>query len=70
MKLLRNRKLLKGSGITLTEDMSHARYNLHQKAVQKWGKQKTWFYNGEIWVKLRENKLQIKTEEDLNNMAQ
>ncbi|CAH1964598.1 unnamed protein product [Acanthoscelides obtectus] len=70
MKLLRNRKLLKGSGITLTEDMSPARYKLYQKAVQKWGKQKTWFYNGEIWVKLRDNKLQIKTEEDLNNMAQ
>ncbi|CAH1977338.1 unnamed protein product [Acanthoscelides obtectus] len=59
MKLLRNRKLLKGAGITLTEDMSPARCNLYQKAVQKWGKQKTGFYNGEIWVKLRENKLQI-----------
>ncbi|CAH1980556.1 unnamed protein product [Acanthoscelides obtectus] len=70
MKFLRNRKLLKGSGITLTEDMSPARYNLYQKTVQKWGKQNTWFYNGEIWLKLREKKLQIKTEEDLNNMAQ
>ncbi|CAH1962420.1 unnamed protein product [Acanthoscelides obtectus] len=43
MKLLRNRKLLKGSGIALTEDMSPARYNLYQNAVQKWGKRRSGF---------------------------
>nr|CAH7757823.1 unnamed protein product [Callosobruchus chinensis] len=56
LKLLQNRKLLKGSGLALTEVMTRSRHSLYQKAVQKWGKQKTWFYDGKIWINIRENK--------------
>nr|CAI5865259.1 unnamed protein product [Callosobruchus analis] len=69
LKLLRNRKLLKGSGLTLTEDMTPSRHSLCKKAVQEWGKLKTWFYDGKIWVKTRENKHEIKSEEDMNNLS-
>nr|CAI5841913.1 unnamed protein product [Callosobruchus analis] len=69
LKLLRNRKLLKGSGLTLTEDMTPSRHSVYKKAVQKWGKQKTWFYYGKIWVKIREITHEIKSEEDMNNLS-
>nr|CAH7762627.1 unnamed protein product [Callosobruchus chinensis] len=49
--------------------MTPSRHSLYQKAVQKWGKQKTWFYDGKIWVKIRENKHEIKSEEDINNLS-
>ncbi|VEN50015.1 unnamed protein product [Callosobruchus maculatus] len=68
MKLLRNRRLLKGSGLTLTEDMTPSRHSLYKKSVQKWGKQSTWFFDGKIWVKIRENKYEIKSDEDINNL--
>nr|CAI5829417.1 unnamed protein product [Callosobruchus analis] len=69
LKLLRNRKLLKSSGLTFSEDMTPSRHSLYKKAVQKWGKQKTWFYYGKIRAKIRENKHEVKSEEDMNNLS-
>nr|CAI5866131.1 unnamed protein product [Callosobruchus analis] len=68
-KLLESRKLLRGTKITLSEDMTPTRYQLYKAAVQKYDRQKAWFYDGKVWVKIGERKYEIKTEEDLHNLA-
>lgn len=50
MLVLKNRKSLKGSGITVKEDLTKVRYALYQMAVKKFGSTHTWTIDGKIHV--------------------
>nr|CAI5831471.1 unnamed protein product [Callosobruchus analis] len=63
--LLKSRNKLKGTKITVAEDMAPLRFNLYKKAIQKYDKRSVWFYDGKIWVKNGRRRFEIKTEEDL-----
>lgn len=65
LELLKNRKNLKGSGMSLSEDMPLRKYQLLKKAIEKWGKEHVWYYGGHINVKNGQKKMKIKTEKDL-----
>lgn len=60
-----NKKKLKGSKITLTEDLTKPRYNLLLKAKEEIGKENVWSQDGNICIKFNGQKHVIKTELEL-----
>nr|CAH7745579.1 unnamed protein product [Callosobruchus chinensis] len=66
--LLKNRKALKGTGITITEDMTKANYNLLKKAKEQLGQENVWFYGGLIKGKLGSMKYTIENEDDIDRL--
>lgn len=63
-----NKKLLKGTGIVIKEDLTPLRLNLMKKAVGKLGFQKVWTINGKILVKFQNKIVGIKCDRDLMNI--
>lgn len=68
LKLIQNRKALKGTGITITEDMTPGKYVLLKMAMEKFGKDNVWFYGGDIRVKKDQTKKIIRTKIDLDGL--
>lgn len=68
LKILQNRKALKGTGITIAEDMTLAKYTLLKMAMEKFGRHNVWYYGGNIRVKVDQTKHIIKTTTDLDNL--
>ncbi|KAJ8981913.1 hypothetical protein NQ317_008818 [Molorchus minor] len=59
------RKLLKGSGILMFEDLTKQRFNLLVSAKSKYGKRDAWSANGRIYVLQDNIKRLINSSEDL-----
>nr|CAI5847681.1 unnamed protein product [Callosobruchus analis]CAI5857722.1 unnamed protein product [Callosobruchus analis]CAI5869483.1 unnamed protein product [Callosobruchus analis] len=66
--LLKNRKALKGTGITITEDMTTENFNLLKKAKEQLGQENVWFYGGHIKGKLGNTKYTIDSEDDIHRL--
>lgn len=60
-----NKKFLKGTGITIKEDLTQIRLNLMKRAVDKYGIHNVWTTNGKIFVSLHNKVHSIKNEKDL-----
>lgn len=65
-QIILNRKLLKGTGITVTEDLTVRRLVLLKTAKQKVNKENAWSRDGNIWIKFNNVKRVIKEEAELD----
>ena len=52
MEVYRNKKRLKGKDFVITESLTSARYDLYQKAKNKFGVKNTWTSKGRIFTKI------------------
>uniref|UniRef100_A0A1Y1MUD8 L1 transposable element RRM domain-containing protein n=1 Tax=Photinus pyralis TaxID=7054 RepID=A0A1Y1MUD8_PHOPY len=60
-----NKKLLKGTGITLREDLTSDRAKLYKLAVDKYGFNNVWTYDGVIKLKLKNTIQSIRSADDI-----
>lgn len=67
-KVLQNRKMLKGSGIVIREDLTRTRLTLWQDAVKTFGYQSVWTRDGVIFVVKNGNKYALKSNADLKRI--
>lgn len=67
-KVLQNRKMLKGSGIVIREDLTRTRLTLWQDAVKTFGYQSVWTRDGVIFVVKNGNKYALKSNADLKSI--
>lgn len=65
-EIFRNKKLLKGSNITIREDLTKCRYQLLQDTIQKYGIKNVWTMDGCIVAKIGDSKRRIRSVSDLN----
>lgn len=63
--VLNNKKLLKGTGITINEDLTSMRASLRRMCAEKWGHQKVWTRDGVILIKAGEAIYKVENEEQL-----
>lgn len=68
MSVLKKRKLLKDSGISITEDLTKQRLSLLTNAANKFSKKNSWVLNGNIYVKRDDRVYRINNESDLKNL--
>lgn len=64
-QILKNRSKLKGSQLTIVEDLSARRYALLRDAKRMLGRNKVWSYNGNIFVSINNDKHKINGIEDI-----
>lgn len=64
-KVFNNKKLFKGSGISVAEDLTAARYKLYRAAAQKFGVKHVWTRNGNVFAEDHGKRLSIKVAEDI-----
>lgn len=65
--VMQARKKLKGSKITLVEDLTKERYELYKKAWMRFGKNLVWTSNGNIMVNAANKIHVLKNDGDLDN---
>lgn len=68
--IFRKKKLLKGSGVTIKEDLTSARVKLLKLAEQKFGFKNTWTRDGKIYVSSNNQIKMISSFEDINKIMQ
>jgi len=64
------KKLLKSTGITITESLTKNRYTLYQQCQETYGYKNVWTYDGRIWCCVNDTKFSIAHEVDLAEMRQ
>ena len=57
--------MLKGTGISITENLTKKRYTLYKHAVAKYGIGKIWTIEGRVTTKIDNKIFVIKSEDDL-----
>ena len=62
------KKMLKNTGITITENLTRFRYDLYKKALLKFGKGNVWTMEGRIMVKIDGNKKSITTLNEFESL--
>lgn len=67
-RINKSKKLLKGSGVSISDDLTKKRYNLYREAVKKGGQRYTWHYDGKIFINHKGSRTQIRTSEDLKKL--
>lgn len=67
--VLNNKKLLKGSGITLAEDLTATRASLSKICIEKWGYRNVWTRDGIIMVKIGDTVRKIESESQLLQLS-
>ncbi|KAK5641405.1 hypothetical protein RI129_009952 [Pyrocoelia pectoralis] len=68
-KVFQNKKFLKGSGITITEDLVKSRLSVYKLAQNKFKRENVWTMDGRIFVKYADKKHVICCEDDLVKVA-
>nr|CAI5854777.1 unnamed protein product [Callosobruchus analis] len=63
--IFNNKKMLKGSGIVVKEDLTDNRLKLMQAAIEKISLKGVWSYNGTIYVMKDNRRISIKNKDDL-----
>lgn len=63
-----NKKMLKGTGIVIKEDLTKARLDLVNQIAEKIGLKNVWTQNGKIFVFINDRKQLINTYDDLINL--
>lgn len=69
MDAIRNRKLLKGKGIIINEDLTKYKYNLLKQAQLQLGKKAVWAFNGLINITVNGIRQTIANVEDISKFA-
>lgn len=64
-EVFRAKRLLKGSGITIREDLTRNRLELLQAAIQKFGLSNVWTEDGTVIVRQGNSRLRLQTMADL-----
>ena len=64
-EIFRSKKQLKGTGITIREDLTRLRHKLLLDCVTKYGLQNTWTQDGAIIVKVGDSRRRITRSEDI-----
>ena len=64
-----NKKKLKNTGITITENLTRIRYDIYKKALTKFGKGFVWTNQGKIVVNANNAKHTITTLDELNDLT-
>nr|CAH7755890.1 unnamed protein product [Callosobruchus chinensis]CAH7758424.1 unnamed protein product [Callosobruchus chinensis] len=65
-RILQNRKSLKGTPLTIVEDMTQYNYQLLRRAKDKYGKHNAWYYGGQVRVNINGVKSVVKCLEDID----
>lgn len=68
-RIFKSKSRLKGSGITIKEDLTKFRYNLLQEAIKKFGGSNVWTSDGRIFVKQENGIVKISSVNDLRNIV-
>lgn len=66
--IVQNRGKLKGTGISIAEDVTPGKYALSLQAKQKLGKENVWILGGEIRARLNQGTIIIKNKDDLDQI--
>ena len=66
LKVLKNKKLLKGTNTLITESLTSYRYDLFKKAEIKYGKKQVWTVEGKVMTKIDDRYTTINSLEDLS----
>ncbi|KAB0802627.1 hypothetical protein PPYR_04813 [Photinus pyralis] len=67
-KVFQHKKLLKGSGITITEDLVKSRLGVYKLAQNKFKKENVWTMDGRVFVKFADKKYIIRSQGDLDEL--
>lgn len=68
MKILSNKKKLKGSNITISEDLTKLRYGIFVKARKMYGKQNVWSQGGRICILCNGKKHYLRSDTEFNQL--
>lgn len=60
-----NKKNLRGTGVTVREDLTRARHLLLKECITKYGLTNVWTQDGDIIIKLGDRKHRVKCQEDM-----
>nr|CAH7717442.1 unnamed protein product [Callosobruchus chinensis] len=63
--IFNNKKMLKGSGIMVKEDLTDNRMKLMEAAIERASLKRVWSYNGTIYVMKDNRRISIKNKDDL-----
>nr|CAH7753484.1 unnamed protein product [Callosobruchus chinensis] len=63
--IFNNKKMLKGSGIVVKEDLTDNRLKLMEAAIERASLKRVWSYNGTIYVMKDNRRISIKNKDDL-----
>lgn len=66
--VMQNKRKLKGSKITIVEDLTRMRYNLYREASNRFGYKSVWTMDGVIYILSNGKKMKITTSSDLNSI--
>ena len=64
--VLKHRKLLKGTKVSISENLTSIRYTLLKKAAEKYGPKNVWSYEGRVTTKIQDRYVTINCLADLN----
>lgn len=65
----KQKKSLKGTGLSIVDDLTSCRYKLYKNAIKRFGHKNTWLLDGNIFVRYNGNRLPIKTQDDLSKIV-
>nr|CAI5849926.1 unnamed protein product [Callosobruchus analis] len=63
--LYNKKKMLKGSGMVIKEDLTESRLKLMEAAIEKTSLKKVWSFNGTIYVMKDNQRISVKNKDDL-----
>lgn len=66
--VMKNRKLLKSTGISINDDLTKHRLSLFGSAVEKFSRNNVWCYHGNVFVKFKNVVHKIQDAEDIGNV--
>lgn len=64
-EMFRNKRLLKGSNVTIREDLTKKRHDMLRQCITKYGLKNVWTLDGAIFVREGDNKRRITKQEDI-----
>nr|CAI5836627.1 unnamed protein product [Callosobruchus analis] len=65
-RILQNTKSLKGTSVTIVDDMTRYNYQLLRRAEDKYGRDNAWYYGGQVRVNINRLKSVIMCFQDIN----
>lgn len=68
LSVLKNKKLLKNSGISIKEDLTKTRLLLLNRAIREFSFKNAWVLNGNIYVKFNDTVHRISDESDMDKI--
>lgn len=67
--VVKKRRLLRGSGVVIAEDLTASRHRLLKEAVERLGKHCVWALDGHIYCRINDTKRRINSAQQLHELA-